>query len=77
MPPETLQLHYSRIHRPNRRRQPVPGAVETFLRFLLIFLGLAVLIFILMRLGVIQERQDTIQLAYNPPATDYCNFQKV
>ena len=77
MPSETLCLRYRRDSRQNRRREPAPGAVETFLRFLLILLGLAVLIFILMRLGVIQERQDTIQLANNPPATDYCNFQKV
>lgn len=55
MPPETLQLRYSPRVRPNRRRRPAPTARQACLRFILVLVGLAVVIGVLMKLGIIQD----------------------
>lgn len=62
MPAETLQLNFSRIHRPNQRRVRYP-ILHAIGRLVLLVVALMVLIAVLMKLGVIEETRRLISVA--------------
>jgi hypothetical protein len=75
MPAETLYLHYGRDYRTNRRRPKHP-ILQAIVRVTLLIVALGIVIGVLMRLGFIQEREDTIELAQNPGSIARLNYQK-
>jgi hypothetical protein len=75
MPSETLHLHYRRDYRQNRRRPKHP-ILQAIVRLTLLIVAIGIVIGVLMRLGFIQEREDTIELAQNPGSIARLNYQK-
>ena len=59
MPAETLQLNFSRIHRPNQRRVRYP-ILHAIGRLVLLVVALAVLIALLMKLGLVEDPEKEV-----------------
>jgi hypothetical protein len=58
MPSETLHLRYRRDYRQNRRRPKHP-ILQAIVRLTLLIVALGIVIGVLMRLGVIQNPEQT------------------
>lgn len=62
MPAETLQLNFSRIHRPNQRRVRYP-ILHAIGRLVLLVVALAVLIALLMKFGLVEDPEKELVIS--------------
>lgn len=65
MPAKTLQINFSRIHRPNQRRVRYP-LLRTIGRLVLLVVALAVMIAILMKLGFLKDPEKEVLISAEP-----------